>query len=454
MKNSKVFLKEASLVGVYALIFCVVAIVCSTLINSVTDLSTPMIKSQADYQPQSDLEWYNFFEEDTEWHNKNNDLKKYSAIVNAYNGIFYKYEKELKNPKKDSETIYAQSSSAKAFAEYDYPQLKLLEYEVKSEENYFEVEISNLDNFNQKISEVDSQIEDLVEKVNKEISIINKYRDIHDWLVENVEYDYRFADIVTGNWYDLSDQDKAYYTESNSANIYGAIVEKFAVCTGISEAYKYICSKCNLECLVVTGQTDEGGHAWNIVSIYGRYFLVDCTWDIITNQSAGSYMVNDEEESVKRLITLTKYDYFLVTNSKCDDRTIKNEKIDEFLKQNQQKWNLNGNEAISDSGIKITLPSDYTYLDTSNDSLIFALTSEGYDKLFAGEDVDSLYLHIENAKIDSIILLDNMGKKVEGILNYIEGKEYLYSENFSSHCIIVMNCDGEMYTVETIRSGM
>lgn len=66
-----------------------------------------------------------------------------------------------------------------------------------------------------------------------------------------------------------------------------------AVCEGFANTFKAFCDELGVKCRVVHGYArgkgfrleSEGGskpdanHAWNIVSIKGRKYLVDCTWD-------------------------------------------------------------------------------------------------------------------------------------------------------------------------------
>ena len=90
-----------------------------------------------------------------------------------------------------------------------------------------------------------------------------KYQAIHDWLA-TCEYDYNMGD--------------------ESHTLYGALVERKAVCDGLAYTYKYMCDLLNLPCVVVIGSTDgltgDIGHAWNLVPIDDNWKLVDVTYDL------------------------------------------------------------------------------------------------------------------------------------------------------------------------------
>jgi uncharacterized repeat protein (TIGR02543 family) len=74
--------------------------------------------------------------------------------------------------------------------------------------------------------------------------------------------------------------DKALNNGSHVAHTaYGAFVEKEPVCDGYAKAFKMLMNKAGIECHVVGGLGNGGGHAWNIVKIGNDYYEVDVTWD-------------------------------------------------------------------------------------------------------------------------------------------------------------------------------
>jgi hypothetical protein len=67
---------------------------------------------------------------------------------------------------------------------------------------------------------------------------------------------------------------------------------KLAVCEGYSNLFKKLCDELRIQCDIVHGfgrgvgtsplagdTPNESNHAWNIVTINGESYLVDCTWD-------------------------------------------------------------------------------------------------------------------------------------------------------------------------------
>lgn len=412
--------------------------------------NSPVLE-EADYVSNTPLEWYNFLHE-SETYSLIDEQKYYSAILNASNGIFNKY---AKYSVKDTGNIIIPTTNVYTYIAYDYPQLRFLEYRKKNveDDNYYTIEIVNEEEYNEKISQIDSVIKDLVDEVNKETSLITKYRIINDWIVKNVEYDFKFADFYDKESGEHTAEEYEYIRNCNAFNIYGAIVEKKAVCSGISEAFKYICSKCNLDCMVVTGMVGEDGHAWNVVPIYGNYFLIDCTWELESYIEYGSYWVNDEYTGARTLKEVKEYDYFLLNDLWVSGRTIENEEVDKFFREEQEDWTIDGNIAKSSSGITIEIPDDYKFIPQSGSQLAYGLTDDGYDKLFAGEEVDSISFNL-NEKIEHVIFInDYSDKQLESVKDFVNKNQLTVNDTVTS-CMIVVKINGEMHTIKLKYCGM
>lgn len=96
----------------------------------------------------------------------------------------------------------------------------------------------------------------------------NTYKDIkiiHDYLVDNIEYDKNSKSI-------------GKYT------IYGALVDKKCVCEGYARSFKYLADSAGINCVLMQGKaTNSDGttenHAWNAVKLNGTWYLIDATWD-------------------------------------------------------------------------------------------------------------------------------------------------------------------------------
>ena len=95
-------------------------------------------------------------------------------------------------------------------------------------------------------------------------------------------------------------------TEAQKAEAYsliGALINKRCVCSGFAKAYQYLCEKAHIPCLFVAGTaTDRFGvrhpHAWNMISIEGKWYHVDTTFDLmegIQYNSKAYFLLSDRE---------------------------------------------------------------------------------------------------------------------------------------------------------------
>ena len=132
-----------------------------------------------------------------------------------------------------------------------------------NENNYFTDEFSNKEQVESAINQIEQVKNSLVSE--KTGNIYNDIKMVHDYLVDNVEYD---STISKNNIYD----------------VYGALVNKVAVCEGYARSFKYILDEMGIPCVLVigTGTNSRGEterHAWNYVEVQGSWYAIDCTWD-------------------------------------------------------------------------------------------------------------------------------------------------------------------------------
>ncbi len=110
---------------------------------------------------------------------------------------------------------------------------------------------------------LDAEIDRMLEKASYGKTAYDRELILHDALAEQITY-------VDG---------------TNAHNMYGALVEKKAVCEGYARAFQYLMYCSGTQCLMVEGMSVRPGgtkgesHAWNIVEIDGKYYHVDVTWD-------------------------------------------------------------------------------------------------------------------------------------------------------------------------------
>ena len=91
--------------------------------------------------------------------------------------------------------------------------------------------------------------------ITPDMSDEQKVTAIHDWMIDNAEYDLE--------------------NSKNNRNLRGFLLEGIGVCQGYSLTFDCFMSILDIPCEVVTGC----GHAWNRVLINGQWLNVDVTYD-------------------------------------------------------------------------------------------------------------------------------------------------------------------------------
>lgn len=116
----------------------------------------------------------------------------------------------------------------------------------------------------QQRQELEIAAEQAVEQAEASMTDVEKALVVHDYLVQNCEYD--IDRLNSGTLPDISH------------TAYGALVNRMAVCDGYGDAYAYIMKdKLGIPCELVT--SDSMAHAWNMIQIGGKWYHVDATWD-------------------------------------------------------------------------------------------------------------------------------------------------------------------------------
>lgn len=104
-----------------------------------------------------------------------------------------------------------------------------------------------------------------------------KGKKIHDWICNQVDYNYEAADNF---------ENEAYNYAHTPYGVFADELGKEVVCEGYGKAFKILCDSFNIPCAVIVGygctsETDPGGaHMWNSIQLPdGQWYGVDATWD-------------------------------------------------------------------------------------------------------------------------------------------------------------------------------
>lgn len=106
------------------------------------------------------------------------------------------------------------------------------------------------------------KIYDVAEKItNDDMSDRDRIKAVHDWMVQNIKYDY-------DNYVRDTIPEESY-------GIDGAMNKGTAVCEGYASTFAFFMHVLGIECETVTSEN----HAWNKVKVDGEYYYIDVTWD-------------------------------------------------------------------------------------------------------------------------------------------------------------------------------
>lgn len=231
------------------------------------------------------------------------EAKAYDALVKACENLSAKAEVSL-------ESAVQEINVMDAFA-YDHP-----EYYWIFQESYYlydqtghisEINMIIPDDVQAVLQKLDSEAEAVAREVGKIEDIYERYKWIFSFIIDNTEY---------GTAEGVDDQ-----------SVTGALLNHLAVCNGYSNAFKFLCDKCGLDCILVTGDalnTDgsvKEAHAWNMILIDDVPYWVDVTWGD-PQFTTENYWYDD----------LKDYSYLCVE----DEVFMKKHRIDEFLGRKEE----------------------------------------------------------------------------------------------------------------------
>lgn len=124
------------------------------------------------------------------------------------------------------------------------------------------------------------RVDEILAKARQYPTDMERVRFLHDYLAENITYDYGKPDPRS---------------QREVHTIVGALLNSACVCDGYSRAFRLLCDRMHISCIVVTGEGfpdgKREGHAWNIVKIDGKVYHCDVTWD--SNWIAAGSFVRD-----------------------------------------------------------------------------------------------------------------------------------------------------------------
>ncbi len=142
-------------------------------------------------------------------------------------------------------------------------------------------EFKNVD-LDETIKKFEDKVDSIIKNVDPMWSTYEKVKYIHDYLSDNTYYEKKALEDET--------------LKNTVSTPYECLVNGRAICNSYASSFKLLAERLGVESGVVTGETDNDGHAWNYVKINDEYYWLDVTWDDndITNTDYYYFLLNDE----------------------------------------------------------------------------------------------------------------------------------------------------------------
>lgn len=158
------------------------------------------------------------------------------------------------------EAVY-QIDDENTSSDADYVQGLVKSYKVSSNGKRFNINFQYYETL-EETNKIDDEIKKVLKSLDvSSMSTYGKAKAIHDYIVSNVEYD----------------------TSLEKFSAYDGLFNNSTVCNGYALLYYKMLTEAGVPCKIVTGLAEIDGvqtlHAWNIVKLKSKWYLVDTTWD-------------------------------------------------------------------------------------------------------------------------------------------------------------------------------
>lgn len=198
-----------------------------------------------------------------------------------------KYEVSL-NGERDFSAVHHAIAAIRA----GYPDLFWVQgYNIRSDSTKTTITFSKLENYSEtELAVMQKTLESAAKLILSQmpagLSEYDKALWVHDYLVDHCEYDSKGAEL---------DGTHLCHTA------FGCLITRKAVCEGYARAFQYLTLALGLKSGVVSGDA-SGSHAWNYISVGGKEYWADVTWD--------DPVMNDSTDTDNK-----KHTYFLLDDA-------------------------------------------------------------------------------------------------------------------------------------------
>ncbi|MCX8075029.1 MAG: hypothetical protein N2749_05535 [Clostridia bacterium] len=273
----------------YVFVFCILAIVFTYFfraskidIGSVKEYVSDITQGETfTYTNDFKVNKLQMKNSDYYFNNLTDEQKKIYSYV-AYS--VSKFEERIKIKEYtvvDNDTSMKDVGSAIEAFFADHPEVFYLnfEYQVSTIKSVFDTNLQIQVSYNESSAIIESNINKLDSIINGMIksasglSPFDKQVALHDALGKMTVY-YNYTDINEIPMY--------------CHTIFGAFIEKKAVCDGFTKGMQILLDRVNIESVLVSGTNDGQPHAWNLVKQENKWYHMDLTSDKLIKETDGS----------------------------------------------------------------------------------------------------------------------------------------------------------------------
>jgi hypothetical protein len=170
--------------------------------------------------------------------------------------------KDYENCYEDIDEISSNAELLTNLNNYVHPYNSFDNISFSFDEDVVEITINHIYT-NEEIDKINTIVDDVVENyLDNSMSVKEKIRIIHDYIIDNADYDTLKTENKNDNTY-----------KSNTA--YGVLIEGYGICSGYSDTMAIFLDKLN----VINYKISNDQHIWNLVYLDGSWLHLDLTWD-------------------------------------------------------------------------------------------------------------------------------------------------------------------------------
>lgn len=220
----------------------------------------------------------------------------YSVINNGWEEFTFYCPEEYSNCIKDVQSISNDSTILTHINNFAHPLNSFITLNTSySDSGEVNITLEKLYD-NNKIKIIDNKVDEIIKNnIKSNMSIEDKIKTIHDYIITNTSYDVERNENGTSIY------------ESNTA--YGTLFEHKAICSGYADAMAIFLTKFELDNYKIASDT----HVWNAVKINNQWYHLDLTWD----------------DPISDFKDILDHKYFLITNDQLKE--VDNNEVTEHI---------------------------------------------------------------------------------------------------------------------------